>query len=128
MLREAAAEVGLSPSTLRKYIADDIDGLTPSKSVMFGKVQVYLYTREDIERIKNKSTNRMTVRDYQGGGRPRKYTPEERSLRARLFSRRYYWRDKLNTATFMEDNKLVEEAKESLAEIDRAIKETEKVK
>lgn len=128
MLREAAVEVGLSPSTLRKYISDDIEGLLPSKSVMFGKVPIYLYTKEDIERIKNKNINRMSIRDYKGGGRPRKYTHDERAERSRLFSKRYYWRGKLSDASFMGDDKLVQEAQAELDQIEAAIKETEKVK
>lgn len=128
MLREAAVEVGLSPSTLRKYISDDIEGLLPSKSVMFGKVPIYLYTKEDIERIKDKNINRMTIRDYKGGGRPRKYSHDERAMRSRLFSKRYYWRSKLQEATFMENQQLIEEATTELEQIEAAIKDTEKVK
>ncbi len=121
MLREAAEELDLSPYTLRKYIADDIDELKPSKAVMFGKVQVYLYTKDDIERMRETLHSRVVVREFHGTGRPSKFTLEERKTRARLFSRRHYWQRMLNKAIFMEDKKRTEEAHKEIEAINQEL-------
>lgn len=121
MLREAAEELNLSPYTLRKYIVEDIDGLVPSKAVMFGKVQVYLYTKEDIERMRNVLVSREQVRPYDRKGRPSKYSLEQRNERARLFSRRHYWRKMLEKAEFMEDERRITEVREELAQIEKEL-------
>ncbi len=121
MLREAAEELKLSPYTLRKYIVEDIDGLVPSKAVMFGKVQVYLYTKDDIERMRSVLASREQVRPYDRKGRPSKYSLEQRNERARLFSRRHYWRKMLEKATFMEDERRINEVKEELAQIEKEL-------
>lgn len=126
MLREAAESLDLSPYTLRKYIADDIEGLKPSKSVMFGKVEVYLYTREDIDRMRSVLDNRVTVRDYTGGGRPSKYSLQQRKDRARLFSRRHYWKRVRDRAAFFEDSERYTEAKKEIEDINKELSESEK--
>lgn len=125
MLREAAEELDRSPSTLRKYIADEVEGLQPSKAVMFGKVQVYLYTKEDIESMRKVLDARVSVREYSRTGRPSKFTLEQRKYRARLFSRRHYWKRVLNEAIFMEHPKRIEEAKEEIAAINKELQEDE---
>ena len=50
MLREAAHACEVSQFTLRKFIAEDVKECLPSKTTKFGKIRVYLYTREDIAR------------------------------------------------------------------------------
>ena len=125
MLREAADELDLSSYTLRKYISEDIDGLTPSKAVMFGKVQVYLYTRADIDRMREILIAREEVRPYDRIGRPSKFSLEQRKERARLFSRRHYWRKMLEKAEFMEDDFRLQEVKEELSQIEQELKDGE---
>jgi len=125
MLREAAESLDLSPHTLRKYIANDAAGLKPSKSVMFGKIEVYLYTREDLDRMRNVIDNRVTVRDYAGGGRPSKYSLQQRKDRARLFSRRHYWKRVRDRAAFFEDIERYREAKKEVEDINKELKENE---
>ena len=51
MLREAAELTGVSSYTLRKLIAANANGLVPSKEARFGELKIYLYTRDDIERL-----------------------------------------------------------------------------
>lgn len=121
MLREAAAALDLSHHTLRKYIADGIEGLQPSKIVMFGKVHVYLYTKADIEKMRETLQHRALIRDYSGGGRPSKYTAEESKKRARLFSRRHYWQTVVSKAQFMENSKRVEQANQEIAFINEEL-------
>ena len=122
MLREAAGQLDLSHHTLRKYIADGTEGLQPSKVVMFGKVQMYLYTKSDIEKMKDALQHRALVRDYSGGGRPSKYTAEERKRRSRLFSRRHYWQRVVCKASFMEDTARVAEAQQEIDKINEELK------
>ena len=115
-----------SPSTLRKYIFEQVPDLQPSKTVMFGRVGVYLYTREDIARMTKVLEQRLAVRDYMIGGRPSKFTPEERKDRARLFSRRHYWRKMLDRAIFFEDEERVKEVNEEIALIDKELAKSDK--
>ena len=98
MLREAAELTGASPYTLRKLIANNEEGLTPSKWAWFGKVKIYLYTREDIDRLHEHFAHTRQVYDHDGvqakrqGGRPATFTKEERVTRNRLHSMRWYYR------------------------------------
>lgn len=121
MLKEASEALGLSSSTLRKYIQERIEGLQPSKVVMFGKVPIYLYTKEDIESMRDVVADRRQVKTYDSAGRPVKYTKEQKARRTKLFSRRTYWRRQREKAHFMEDmekyqyaNKIIEEIQEEL--------------
>jgi hypothetical protein len=125
MLREAAEELDLSPYTLRKYIADDIEGLKPSKAVMFGKVQVYLYTKDDIEQMRRTLQSRVVVREYHSTGRPAKFSLEERKYRARLFSRRHYWQRMLDKARFLENPKRELIAREEIEAINKELEDGE---
>lgn len=111
MLSEVARALDLSTTTLRKYIADDVAGLQPSHSVMFGKVEIYLYTESDIKRMRETLDNRVIVRTYKRGGRPNKYDLDQRKERQRLFGRRYYWRRAMDAAVFFEDRERYEKAK-----------------
>lgn len=121
MLREAASALELSPSTLRKYIQDQIEGLQPSKSVMFGRVRIYLYTKDDIERMRDVVAERRQVKTYDSAGRPVKYTREEKARRTKLFSRRNYWRRQREKAHFMEDMEKYKSANEIIEEIQREL-------
>jgi predicted transcriptional regulator len=104
MLREAAEMLDLSHSTLRKYISEKTEGLQPSKAVMFGKVLVYLYTKEDVDRMRGLIEKRREIVSYANAGRPRKYTDEQRIARSKIYSRRTYWRSVAERAEYMEDD------------------------
>lgn len=125
MLSEAAKALGLSTTTLRKYIADDVTGLQPSHSVMFGKVEIYLYTDSDIKRMRETLDNRVIVRRYKRGGRPNKYDLDQRKERQRLFGRRYYWKRAMDRAIFFEDREKYSKAKEEIARCNAELNEME---
>lgn len=92
---------------------------------MFGKVQVYLYTKDDIERMRETLQTRVTVREYHRTGRPTKYTLEQRKTRARLFSRRHYWQKMRNKALFMEDKKRLDIANREIEAITQELEDDE---
>ena len=98
LLREVAEYVGVSQFTLRKFISDNVESCVPSKYAMFGKTRIYLYTRQDIESIREYVKKRNIVYDHDGQarkiGRPAKYTKEERVNRSRLYSKAWYWRNR----------------------------------
>lgn len=50
MVSEAAKMIGVSPHTLRQYVSDP--NLSPTKCANFGKVRIYLYTMEDIQKYR----------------------------------------------------------------------------
>jgi hypothetical protein len=98
LLREAAEACGVSQYTLRAMISDDVPECTPSKYAMFGKIKIYLYTREDIENIRHHLGNRHKIFNHTGMakriGRPPTYTKDERANRSRLYSKAWYWRNR----------------------------------
>ena len=100
MLRETAETLGVSSQFLRKAIRDDRVEYLPSKSVWFGKVKIYLYTRQDLDRMRKALEQSRVVFDHDGQmrrpGRPRRFTKEQAKERQRLFSRAYYYRKKLD--------------------------------
>lgn len=125
MLSEAAATLGITSYQLRKWISDEKDGYTPSRKVMFGKTQIYLYTTDDLERIKALYVQDRAVQTYDGKrglGRPRKYSDATRKERGRLQSRRYYWKVRLEEAMFRRDIDLMGRAKSELEKIDTKLK------
>lgn len=101
MLKEAAEMVGVSQYVLRKLIQDEdageakAEGLTPSKYAPMGNNKIYLYTREDIDRLTAHFSDRKRVVDIDGpinrGGRPPIYTRAERKERNRLHSQAWYY-------------------------------------
>lgn len=105
MLKEAAEMVGVSQYVLRKLIQDEdageakAEGLTPSKYAPMGNNKIYLYTREDVERLQVHFANRKRVVEIDGpinrGGRPPIYTREERRERNRLHSQAWYYRKRV---------------------------------
>lgn len=126
MLREAAEMVGASSATLRRFIHETdpvYTRLVPSKQASFGKVKVYLYTREDIARLQEYFDRQREVRDFDGpairpSGRPRKYSPEQRKVRARLFTKANYWKKKADAAQADGDQEMYIEARQRLVEIE----------
>ena len=132
MLREAAELAGVSAYTLRKYIAQNTEGLTPSKYVNYGAMKIYLYTREDIERLSAHVEERRQVYDHDGvqpkrqGGRPARYTKEERAQRNRLHSMRWYYRRRAEVLSARGDTSGAEEARSKALEIDNELEEMER--
>lgn len=127
LLREAAEAIGVSQFVLRKFIADGTKGCTPSKYAMFGKVKVYLYTREDIEAIRTHLASRHRVFKHDGQarriGRPPQYTKEERANRSRLYSKSWYWRNRERILAQRGDADGARKARDNANEIDRMLKD-----
>jgi len=103
LLREAAASCGVSDYVLRKFIADDVPGCQPSKYTMFGKVKIYLYTRDDIKSIQKYMKSKTVVFEHDGQakriGRPPRYTQSERDWRSRMYSKSWYWKNRVKLLT-----------------------------
>lgn len=106
MTREAAAMLGVPRRRLDEYVASYPDELGPSFCTFFGKLKIYLYTQEDIERIRAHLTNVRRVfppRTPGAGGRPRKWTDEERKERQRLYAKRHYYHRRIEESIGPED-------------------------
>lgn len=123
MVTEVAQNLGVSAFTVRKWLTGDDEQLWPSRTVMFGRVQVYLYTQQDIERMRarleERRTQAYTGKRVGGMGRPRTYSDEARIRRNRLQSRRYYWKLRYEEAVFNGDVTLINKAEKKIKEIDR---------
>lgn len=125
MVTEASAALGISPYYLRKWITEGKEGFGPSRKVMFGPTQIYLYTEDDLERIKENHQSERIVTSFDGSrgkGRPRIYTDAERRKRGRLQSRRYYWKVRFEEATFKGDIALMKKATNEIKTIDKRLK------
>jgi hypothetical protein len=105
MVREAAALLGTSDRTLRRLIVatkdlpDPADRLVPSFKALFGRIEVYLYTQADIDKIRGHLDRQKQVVPLQDviekkTGRPRKWTKDQRKERNRLYSRIAYHRQR----------------------------------
>ena len=125
MLREAAEATGVSQFTLRKMIADDIPNCTPSKYAMFGKIKIYLYTRDDIENIRKYLGNRHQIFNHTGmakrTGRPATYTRKERKERSRLYSKAWYWKNREKILKSKGDKEGAASAREKADAIDKEL-------
>jgi hypothetical protein len=95
-LSEAAAMLEVSQVSLRKFIREGTEGFTPSKAVWFGKLKIHLYTRDDIDRIREMLNARREVIDSDGPmpkrGRPAKWSADQRRERQKAYSRAYYYK------------------------------------
>jgi transposase-like protein len=129
LVREAAEALGISQHQLRRAIKHEQTGMLPSHGVMIGKMKVYLYTIEDIERMRDIIAQQRAVSDYESikdkksgrGGRPAVYTPEERAQRARLYSRACYWKNRIKHAENIKDFEMKRKAEIILAKIEEEI-------
>lgn len=95
MLREAADLLGIGARTLRALLKSGQADYQPSHIAHMGQVRIYLFTREDIERIREVLNGRYSVQANEGKplmGRPAIYTKEERVLRQRQYSMAHYYR------------------------------------
>jgi hypothetical protein len=101
LLREAAQILGVSHRTLRNFIAsNEKQDLAPGYYAMLGKVKVYLYTDDDIGRIRKyldsqKNLYRLDDPGPMGNrGRPAKYNDDQRKERQRKFTQVHYYKTK----------------------------------
>jgi len=125
-LTEAARALGKSKRTLRSWIYNDVEGLQPGKRVDFGNAFAWVYSRQDIERIKRNLRNRVVVRDYRRQSRKSKYTEDQSKERSRLMSSRWYWKKVRRRAEFIQDRKAFAKAQVRLDMIDAEMEEIKK--
>lgn len=99
LLREAAELLGVSHRTLRTYLnGPDKDLLGPSFCTYLGKIKIYLYTDDDIERLRKHFEEQKVVYPATDPGptytkgRPPKWTEEQRKIRQRKFSQVHYYK------------------------------------
>lgn len=125
MLREAAHACDVSQFTLRKFIAEDVKECLPSKTTKFGKIRVYLYTREDIARIQEHLAKQVHVFDYAGPakkmGRPSIYSKEEMEERKKLYTKRWYWRNRYKILAQRGDSAGAQEALKKADDVTREL-------
>lgn len=134
-LSEAAEMLGVPESTLRALIKDateggDPDG-APRQYIPFGKMMIYLYSPDDIERVRGVLAKRSAPTPFAMvlPGRPARYSPEERAARTKLSARAWYYRnriDKLTREGPKEHEVAINAAKRKLREINAELKRTEK--
>jgi len=128
MVREAAAMLGVRHPVLRALLKEDKE-LGPSFCVFFGKVKVYLYTAEDIERVRVYLTQRKRVfrnTDITSSlGRPQKWTEEQRKERQRLYSSSHYYRRRAEKLDAEGRTDEAEKAKAKVADIEKQLRKQE---
>jgi transposase len=121
LLREAAEMLGVSTQKIRKLIKTPELGLTPKMQTHQGKSTIYLYTQDDVDRIRQYLVEQSTPVPFTGeqmaGGRPRRFSDDQRKVRARLKTKRYYWQGKLDEAKKAKDKEAIAKANEVLADI-----------
>lgn len=132
MVREAAEMLGVSHTTLRALLKED-SSLGPSFCAFFGKVKIYLYTREDIGRVrahlaKVKQVVRTTPSTAASNiGRPPKWqTDEQRHRRQLLFSNRHYWSRKAKRLSEQGEEEAAQAAQARVEEINTKLEQMEK--
>jgi len=127
MLREVAAMLGISTQSLRKTVPNkSIEA--PSFWVMFGKLKIYLYTRDDIDELRKHLEERSEVfktgeKEQPKVGRPRKYNKEQKKEKQREYARMYYWRKQLEKAEREGDKAKTDRAKLKMFELEKEIAE-----
>lgn len=108
---EAAEKLGVSKHTLRAYIARLNDKeLSPSSFVNRGKMKIYLYTEEDIDRIRvaRRARTRPVLKDG-----------DKRLQRSRFHNQLYYWRTRIRRHELLEDEAQTKFAKAKVEDIKR---------
>lgn len=121
MVKEAAELIGVSHWTLRKYIKNDKEGWQPSKLANFGNVTIYIYTDEDVARIRDLRLRKLD--DYRPVGRPSQYTAEQMKARHRLYARKTYWKRALEKAELQNDISKIDKAIGMIEKLDEALRE-----
>ena len=129
MLREAAEILGVGTALLRSAMKDDVDLWGPSFCAFFGKVKIYLYTKDDIDRIGENLSQRKRVfrntENISAKGRPMKWSNEERIVRQRLYSRSHYYRRRVVDLTAAGDSAGTAAAQLKVDETNRKLKDQE---
>lgn len=127
LLNEVALMLGVHDRTLRVLNGDPetFRTLGPTSVVRFGKVTVYLYTPEDVEKLKKHFANRRkvepAVKADGNPGRPRKYDAEQKKVRGKLYSRAHYYRQQLKKPDVAASPKRVREYNRKLKETQREL-------
>jgi hypothetical protein len=98
MVREAAEILGVSHRVLRKMNDDPESEMKPSFAAYLGKIKIYLYTEDDITKIRDYlEIERKRIYPNEPGvgperkGRPSQFTKSERKERQRLYSKAHYY-------------------------------------
>jgi hypothetical protein len=96
MVREAAEILGVNHRTLRNFNEGDEPDLKPSFIAYLGKVKIYLYTEDDLAKLKEHFDSRRKVfpNDDTASkvtGRPARFTKDDRKERQKLFSKSHYY-------------------------------------
>lgn len=128
-LREVAGLLGISERTLRNLVRNKREGYQPSYIASMGKLHVYLYTRDDVARIRQLLGERYKVKSNEGQspmGRPAIYTTEERVVRQRQYSMAHYYRKRYESlvATGKHDKAAI--ALKKMNEYEEALKDAKK--
>jgi len=123
LLREAAGMLGISTQALRKTVHDK-SVAAPSFWVMFGKLKIYLYTREDVDELRawfkaREEVFRVGEGEMPKVGRPRKYDAVQKAQKQREYARSYYWRKQLESAVKSDDQDAILKAKGKLYELEK---------
>ena len=126
-LSEAAEMLGVSHRTLRNFLGEYPQELGPSYVVYFGKLPIYLYTRDDVDKIRKYLQERKTVMPLAAQprptGRPRKWSAAQRKERQRLFSQAHYYRGRIRTLA--KAGKSTKAAEDKLRKIETRLKSPE---
>jgi hypothetical protein len=93
--------------------------------VKFGKVPIYLYSQDDLVRIRQNLEDRTSVRLYKRTPRSSKYTTGQKHERSKLVSQRYYWRTVRDDAEFYSEKTKYWRAIERLKEVEEQIEAIE---
>ena len=110
-LKEAAVLIGISHHTLRAFIVrHGSKDMHPSHKVSRGKIDIYLYSPEDIERIKRIRRSKVI---------PATIEECDRRERARLDGQLFYWRKNVDRYTFLEDEPKLKFAKAKVKDIEK---------
>lgn len=96
-LREIANHLGVSVNSMRTLARKHPAELGPSFAVMFGRLKVFLYTAEDLDRVVEHQQRRKAIHPdlddlAAGPGRPVLWSNEENRRRHQGHSAVYYWR------------------------------------
>ncbi len=96
MVREAAELLGINHRTLRNWNEGSNEKLKPSFVSWLGKVKIYLYTDDDIDKIREYLDDRRKIypnddKAKPQSGRPARYSKEERKERQKLYSKAHYY-------------------------------------
>ena len=128
-LQEAADLLGVSKRTLRNFIRKKREGFQPSHIGYMGKLGIYLYSEEDVERIRQLLDDRYKIRTNEGQGpmgRPAVYTTEERVIRQRQYSMAHYYRKRYESLVAEGKAEKAEAARVKMEEYENLLKEAKK--